>query len=81
MKIQLPSNLAPGNYFVCHEIIALHLATSLSGAEFYPACLQLMVGASGTEVPDPSGLVSFVGKGLVYPQPMEERLYITGNRT
>ncbi|EDR07117.1 uncharacterized protein LACBIDRAFT_298942 [Laccaria bicolor S238N-H82] len=37
-NIQLPSNLAPGNYLVCHEVIAfhiaLHLATSLSGAEF-----------------------------------------------
>ncbi|EDR01287.1 glycoside hydrolase family 61 protein [Laccaria bicolor S238N-H82] len=52
---QLPSNLALGNYLTRHEIIALHLAKSLGGAEFYPACSQLTVGASGTGVPDPLG--------------------------
>ncbi|EDR06657.1 glycoside hydrolase family 61 protein [Laccaria bicolor S238N-H82] len=43
------------SYLTRHEIIALHLAKSLGGAEFYPACSQLMVGASGTGVPDPLG--------------------------
>lgn len=60
-SVQLPSNLAPGNYLVRHEIIALHLATALGGAEFYPACSQLTVGGSGTGVPDPSELVSLPG--------------------
>lgn len=60
-NVKLPSNLAPGNYLVRHEIIALHLATSQGGAEFYPACSQLTVGGSGTGVPDASELVSLPG--------------------
>ena len=60
-NVTLPSNLAPGNYFIRHEIIALHLATAFGGAEFYPACGQLTVGGSGTGVPDDSELVSLPG--------------------
>lgn len=58
---QIPSNIAPGNYLLRHEIIALHLATSLGGAEFYPACAQITVGGSGTGAPQPSELVSLPG--------------------
>ncbi|KAF8965495.1 glycosyl hydrolase family 61-domain-containing protein [Flammula alnicola] len=57
----LPSNLAPGNYLLRHEIIALHLATSLGGAEFYPACTQITVGGSQTGAPQASELVSLPG--------------------
>ena len=42
-----------------HEIIALHLATSLGGAEFYPSCTQLRVGGSGSGTPNQT--VSFPG--------------------
>lgn len=57
----LPNNLAPGNYLVRHEIIALHLAPQRGGAEFYAACAQLRVGGSETGVPDPSDLVALPG--------------------
>jgi len=57
----IPSNLAPGNYLVRHEIIALHLAQTLGGAEFYEGCAQLNVGGNETGVPDPSDLVSLPG--------------------
>ena len=57
----LPSTLAPGNYLLRHEIIALHLATSLGGAEFYPACAQIQVGGSETGAPTPDELVSIPG--------------------
>ncbi|KAI0338705.1 glycoside hydrolase family 61 protein [Trametopsis cervina] len=60
-KVTLPNNLAAGNYLVRHEIIALHLATSLGGAEFYPSCSQLKVGGNGNGVPPSSDLVSFPG--------------------
>ncbi|KIJ98499.1 lytic polysaccharide monooxygenase [Laccaria amethystina LaAM-08-1] len=59
--VKLPSNLAPGNYLVRHEIISLQLAVSPGGAEFYPACSQLKVGGSGTGAPTQSELVSFPG--------------------
>lgn len=57
----IPTNLAPGNYLLRHEIIALHLATSLGGAEFYPACAQITVGGSQTGAPSASDLVSIPG--------------------
>jgi hypothetical protein len=44
-----------------HEIIALHLATSFNGAEFYPACAQLRVGGSQSGAPQESDLVSLPG--------------------
>ncbi|KAF8154893.1 glycosyl hydrolase family 61-domain-containing protein [Crassisporium funariophilum] len=57
----IPSTLAPGNYLIRHEIIALHLATSRGGAEFYPGCAQLRVGGSQTGVPKASDLVNLPG--------------------
>ncbi|KAL0959212.1 hypothetical protein HGRIS_014491 [Hohenbuehelia grisea] len=60
-ELTLPANIAPGNYLIRHEIIGLHLAETVGGAEFYPSCSQLIVGGSGTGVPKPSELVSFPG--------------------
>ncbi|KAJ7574643.1 hypothetical protein C8J56DRAFT_1064621 [Mycena floridula] len=37
----LSTNLAAGNYLVHHEVIALHNALSIDGAEFYPSCSQI----------------------------------------
>jgi hypothetical protein len=44
-----------------HEIIALHNAVSMGGAEFYPSCAQLKVGGSQTGGPQASELVSLPG--------------------
>jgi len=60
-KASLPDNLAAGNYLVRHEIIALHLATSRGGAEFYAGCAQLRVGGSETGVPRQQDVVSIPG--------------------
>jgi hypothetical protein len=57
----LPKTLAAGNYLIRHEIIALHLANSFGGAEFYPACAQIKVGGSETGAPTPHELVSIPG--------------------
>jgi len=57
----LPDNLAPGQYLVRHEIIALHLATQMDKAEFYPSCQQINVGGTGTGVPSQDQLLSFPG--------------------
>ncbi|KAM6495227.1 glycoside hydrolase family 61 protein [Amanita muscaria] len=59
--VQIPSNLAPGNYLMRHEIISLQLAVSIGGAEFYPACAQLHIGGSQTGTPQSSDLVSLPG--------------------
>lgn len=34
--VKIPSSLAPGNYVIRHEIIALHAAGSSNGAQNYP---------------------------------------------
>lgn len=60
-SVQVPENIASGNYLMRHEIIALHLATSFNGAEFYPGCIQLSVGGSGNGVPRDSDLVKLPG--------------------
>ncbi|KAI0696808.1 glycoside hydrolase family 61 protein [Cytidiella melzeri] len=54
----VPSTIAPGNYLLRAEVIALHVASSIGGAQFYMSCFQLSVGGSGTATP--SG-VSFPG--------------------
>lgn len=57
--VTLPQNLSPGGYLIRHEIIALHLAVTMGGAEFYPMCTQVMIGGSGSGTPNPT--VSFPG--------------------
>jgi hypothetical protein len=60
-NLNLPSNLAPGNYLLRHEIIALQNGVSEGGAEFYASCSQLSVGGSGSGAPSASELVKFPG--------------------
>ncbi|KAK6498298.1 hypothetical protein TWF481_010889 [Arthrobotrys musiformis] len=44
----LPSCLAPGNYLLRAELIALHSAYDNLGAQFYISCVQINIGGSGT---------------------------------
>ncbi len=48
---KIPAGLAPGNYLVRHELIALHQANA---PQFYAECAQLTVTGSGTAQPDAS---------------------------
>lgn len=48
---KIPAGLAPGNYLVRHELIALHQANA---PQFYPECAQIIVTGSGTATPDAS---------------------------
>lgn len=61
VTVTLPSNLAPGGYILRSEIIALHLATDVGGAEFYASCIQLQVGGTQVGKPSANDLVSFPG--------------------
>ncbi|KAF4583327.1 hypothetical protein EYR38_002076 [Pleurotus pulmonarius] len=47
----VPSGLAPGNYLLRAEVIALHSASGVNGAQFYMSCFQINVGGSGSTVP------------------------------
>jgi cellulase len=42
--VKLPQQLAEGEYVLRHEIIALHVAEALDGAQAYPQCVNLRVG-------------------------------------
>ena len=81
-NITLPSNLAPGNYLLRHEIIALHLGNVMGGAEFYPSCSQIIVGGSGTGQPSDDELVSLPGAysdsdpGIYVPSVSRQSSYI-----
>lgn len=47
----VPSDLASGNYVFRHEIIALHGAESLNGAQNYPQCVNIAVTGGGSASP------------------------------
>lgn len=50
-SVKIPSNVAPGNYVLRHEIIALHSGSQPNGAQFYPQCFNLKITGSGTAKP------------------------------
>lgn len=50
-RTTIPSSIAPGNYVLRHEIIALHSADKPQGAQNYPQCINLQVTGSGTKTP------------------------------
>ncbi|KAH7916648.1 glycoside hydrolase family 61 protein [Hygrophoropsis aurantiaca] len=54
----IPSCIAPGQYLMRHEIIALHAASSYPGAQFYMECAQLQITGGGSTSP---ATVSFPG--------------------
>lgn len=47
--VTIPSSVAPGNYVLRHEIIALHSAGNVNGAQNYPQCINLKVTGHGTD--------------------------------
>ncbi|KAF9461772.1 glycoside hydrolase family 61 protein [Collybia nuda] len=52
--VKIPSKIAAGNYLLRHENLALHGASNVGGAQFYPVCVQLTVTGGGSL--NPSGL-------------------------
>ncbi|KAH6684909.1 glycoside hydrolase, partial [Plectosphaerella plurivora] len=54
----IPSDVAPGDYLLRAETVALHAAGSANGAQYYMSCYQLRIEGSGTA--KPAG-VSFPG--------------------
>ena len=49
--VTVPESIAPGQYVLRHEIIALHSAGQENGAQNYPKCMNLEVTGSGTATP------------------------------
>ncbi|CAD0090398.1 unnamed protein product [Aureobasidium mustum] len=53
--VKIPDSIASGNYAVRHEIIALHSANNVGGAQNYPQCINLEIKSSGSD--NPKGVV------------------------
>ncbi|KAG6907779.1 hypothetical protein DXG01_007386 [Tephrocybe rancida] len=60
-NVTIPKFIAPGDYLIRHEIIAIHLATNVSQAEFYPSCAQLRINGTQTGAPTVNEVVSLPG--------------------
>jgi len=58
VTFNMPSCIAPGNYLLRGELIALHAASSYPGAQFYMECAQINVTGGGSTSPP---TVSFPG--------------------
>ncbi|KAG8944676.1 hypothetical protein FRC04_001640 [Tulasnella sp. 424] len=56
----IPSDIEPGDYLLRAEVIALHVAGSLGGAQHYMSCYQITVTGGGSANPA-NGLVAFPG--------------------
>jgi len=50
--VTVPEDIAPGQYVLRHEIIALHSAQDTNGAQNYPQCINIEVTGSGTAEPE-----------------------------
>ncbi|WYZ43504.1 hypothetical protein EsH8_VI_001203 [Colletotrichum jinshuiense] len=50
-SLTIPSDVAPGDYLLRAETVALHAAGSEGGAQYYMSCYQLKIEGSGTAAP------------------------------
>lgn len=54
--VKIPESLAVADYVLRHEIVALHVADKLNGAQAYPQCVNVRVGSGkGEEGSKPQG--------------------------
>ncbi|KAG8697666.1 hypothetical protein FRC09_007722 [Ceratobasidium sp. 395] len=51
VEFTVPSDIAPGDYLIRAEVIALHVAGSVGGAQFYMSCYQTKVTGGGSASP------------------------------
>ncbi|PKS10422.1 hypothetical protein jhhlp_002173 [Lomentospora prolificans] len=67
--VKIPESIAPGNYVLRHEILALHAAGQANGAQSYPFCFNLAVSSKGTDKPEGrsfEGYYSQTESGIVW---------------
>lgn len=51
MQVKIPADIAPGDYLLRAEVIALHASGSSGGAQLYMTCYQLTVEGNGSANP------------------------------
>ncbi|GJJ15529.1 hypothetical protein Clacol_009807 [Clathrus columnatus] len=49
--VKIPTEIEPGDYLLRAEVIALHVASTVGGAQFYMSCYQLHVDGGGSATP------------------------------
>jgi len=54
----IPASLAPGEYMLRHELLAIHTANQ---PQFYPECAQLIITGSGSATPPSSATIKLPG--------------------
>ncbi|KAI0119789.1 glycoside hydrolase [Daldinia grandis] len=87
-EVKIPPTLKPGNYVLRHEIIALHGAYDVGGAQAYPQCINLRVSGAGSKsisggVPatkfykddDPGIVFDIYGNIASYPVPGPDSIW------
>ncbi|MBE3047961.1 glycoside hydrolase family 61 protein, partial [Candidatus Bathyarchaeota archaeon] len=57
--VPIPACIAPGDYLLRAEHIAIHTAQAVGGAQFYVSCAQLAVTGGGST--EPAEKVGFPG--------------------
>lgn len=77
--LKIPSGIS-GEFVLRHEIIALHSAGTVDGAQNYPMCLNLKISGSGNQQPCTSGAdcKHGVSKSLAYSFGRDTRDEIVG---
>ena len=87
--VTIPADIRPGNYMLRHELLALHSAGNVNGAQFYPMCANLVVSGTGSATPagvrfpgaysatDPGILVSIYNNPKSYTIP-GPAVYVAG---
>ncbi|KAL7273294.1 hypothetical protein RUND412_003868 [Rhizina undulata] len=50
-SVTIPSDIIAGNYLIRHELLALHSAETVDGAQFYPMCANVAVTGGGSAEP------------------------------
>lgn len=60
-KFTMPECVAPGQYLMRTEILALHSASSAGGAQFYQSCAQIKVTGSGSFSPASGDQIALPG--------------------
>lgn len=69
--VAIPSDIAPGNYVIRHEIIALHSAGQENGAQSYPQCKFFFPTISKSHI----AAVAAAGKIKENKQPTNPNLF------
>ncbi|KAH8806680.1 glycoside hydrolase [Flagelloscypha sp. PMI_526] len=60
-SVTIPASIKPGQYIIRHEVLGLHVAGTLMGAQFYPNCIQVQIVNGGTKSLPSTGKVALPG--------------------